>query len=193
MMDSILSILPMGLFGHNHPMEVAQQPGGSAAAVAVEETGRKRPRECERQNTKRVQTPTLISRRVSDVPSFREEDDLRPIKRFRGPSGLPLVPPVVKVEKKEPAKESPLSKLPEDVLTHCLSFVNSTSDRFSLQTTCKQFQRISGSDEMMIGVQVGGDCNTGLNGIIQDDDTPDSAAEKLMPFAMSGNLEAVYM
>jgi hypothetical protein len=197
MMDSFFSILPMGLFGHKKPNEVAQ-PGGSVATpvVVVEEQGRKRPRECDRDNTKTAGsiTPTLISRRGSEVPSFREEDDVRPIKRFRGTAGIPLTPPVVEVEVKDTAStKSPLAGLPEDVLAHCLSFLNSTEDRSALQRTSRQFRRISNSDEMMIGVQIGGDCTTGLNGMIQEDDTPDTAADKLMPFAMSGNLEAVYM
>jgi hypothetical protein len=91
------------------------------------------------------------------------------------------------------AKAQLTTILPEDVLAHCLSFLNSTEDRFALQCTSRQFRRISNSDEMMIGIQVGGDCSTGLHGIIQDNDTPDTAADKLMPFAMAGNLEAVYM
>jgi hypothetical protein len=199
MMDSFFSILPMGLFGHKKPNDVSQ-PGGSVASpvVVVEELeqGRKRPRECDRITDKPVgsSTPTLLSRRGSEVPSFREEDDVRPVKRFRGPAGIPLTPPVVEVEVKDTAStKSPLSGLPEDVLAHCLSFLNSTEDRSALQCTSRQFRRISNSDEMLIGVQVGGDCKTGLHGMIQEEDTPDTAADKLMPFAMSGNLEAVYM
>lgn len=202
MMDSILSILPMGLFGHNPPVEVAQG-GGNAVPMTIEveeDKGRKRARDCDREDgSGGSTTPSLLSassRRGSEVPSFREEDDVRPVKRFCGPNGVALAPPVADVEK---AKESdvdaasPLSSLPEDAVAHCLSFLNSTKDRFALQCTSKQFRRISDSDEMLLGIQIGGDKNTGLNGIIQETDTPDTAAEKLMPFAMAGNLEAVYM
>jgi len=210
MMDSFLSIFPMGLFGHNNnhhqPMKVAPQSAAAAAAAATAAAaveGRKRPREevDPRQDDESggSSTPTLIAtastRRVSEVPSFREEDDLRPIKRFCGPSGVALSPSVVlDLEKKtEASKPAPLSNLPEDVVAHCLSFLSSTEDRFALQCTSKQFNRISNADEMLIGIQVGGDCSTGMHGIVQDEDTPDTAANKFMPFAMAGNLEAVYM
>jgi len=196
-MDSIFSILPMGLFGHNPSMEVAQIDGSaSSPSAGKEESGRKRPRDSVLINTSGngSTTPTLISRRSSEVPSFREEDDLQPFKRFRGASGHSLPPPIVEVAKVDAAPDRlSLLGLPEDVLAHCLSFLTATGDRFALQCTSRQFRRISNSDEMMIGIQVGGDCTTGLNGIILDDDTPDTAADKLMPFAMSGNLEAVYM
>jgi hypothetical protein len=181
MMDSIFSI--MGLFGRPAEAVVQQQ-----VVSPVAEEGRKRSREDEAV----TRTPALITRRASEVPSFREEDDIRPIKRFRSLSGLALRPPVVELNKTE-ERTKPLANLPEDVLANCLSFLNSTEDRAALQSTCKQFREISNSDEMMIGIQVGGDMTTGLHGIIQDDDTPDTAADKLMPFAMSGNLEAVYM
>lgn len=199
MMDSIFSILPMGLFGHNRTVEAAQPEGSAASkAVVVEEMGRKRSRDnCEGDdNASGNRTPSLISRRGSEVPSFREEDDVRPVKRFRGPTGAALEPcNTSSVEEDETfaGVKSPLASLPEDALAHCLSFLNSTSDRAALQATSKLFRRVSNSDEMMIGIQVGGDCTTGLHGIIQDADTPDTAAEKLMPFAMSGNLEALYM
>ena len=177
-MDSFFSI--MGLFGGQKEATV------SAMTPVVEEAGRKRPREDS------ARTPLLISR-GSDVPSFREEDDIaRPVKRFRSTDGIPLTTLVDSAEKTE-TKTSSFADLPEDVLAHCLSFLNSTGDRAALQRTSKQFRRISNSDEMMIGIQVGGDCSTGLHGIIQDDDTPDTAADKLMPFALAGNLEAIYM
>jgi hypothetical protein len=66
-------------------------------------------------------------------------------------------------------------------------------DRFTLQCTSKQFQRISNSDEMLSKIQVGGDRKTGLHGIIQESDTPESASKSLAPFAEAGNPEAIYM
>ena len=86
-----------------------------------------------------------------------------------------------------------LGGLPEDVLSHCLSFLNTTEDRFSLQTTCKQFRKLSNSDKMLVNIKMGGDQDTGKNGIIREDDTPESAAVALAPFSQAGNLEAIYM
>ena len=46
---------------------------------------------------------------------------------------------------------------------------------------------------MMKHVNVGGDPVTGKNGIILETDTKDTAAQRLVPYAASGNLEAIYM
>jgi len=93
----------------------------------------------------------------------------------------------------EDEKKSPLSKLPEDIVAHCLSFLGSASDRHSLQCTSKQFRKISNKEDMMKNVQVGGDRKTGLHGIIQEHDTPETASKSLQPYADAGNLEAIYM
>jgi hypothetical protein len=92
-----------------------------------------------------------------------------------------------------PPPQSPLSLLPEDVLAHCLSFLGGVQDRHALQCTNKQFRRISNTDEMLLGIQVGGDKQTGLHGIISEKDTPVTASAALEPFASAGNLEAIYM
>ena len=46
---------------------------------------------------------------------------------------------------------------------------------------------------MLAQLNVGGDIETGAHGIIQDHDTPSTAAAALAPFARAGNLEAMYM
>ncbi|KAL7559515.1 hypothetical protein ACA910_010326 [Epithemia clementina (nom. ined.)] len=89
--------------------------------------------------------------------------------------------------------DTSLTSLPEDLLSHCLSFLGGVEDRYALQCTSRQFRRISNSDEMLIGIQVGGNKETGLNGIITEKDTPETAATNLAPFVHAGNLEAVYM
>ena len=86
-----------------------------------------------------------------------------------------------------------LNMVPDEVVTHILSFCGSVVDRFALQTTCKTFQRISNdSDEMLANIKLGGDV-TGKGGIILEEDTPATASSKLTPFAKAGNLEAIYM
>jgi len=97
-------------------------------------------------------------------------------------------------EKKKVEKPvSPLKKLPEDVLAHCMSFLGGVEDRYALQCTSKQFRKLSNEPEMLERVQVGGDRSTGLHGVIQETDCPDSAQDALAPFAEAGNLEAIYM
>jgi F-box domain len=145
-------------------------------------------------------TPTLVSsrKRILQV-SVNEHDDEpeldqgdRPIKRFRGEHVIVAVSaPKAKLAAAKP--QASLKALPEDVLSHCLSFLNTVEDRFALQTTCKQFCRISNTDKMLVNIQVGGDRDTGKNGIIQEHDTPETAAVVLTPFSRAGNLEAVYM
>mmetsp|Transcript_7151 Transcript_7151/g.10441 ORF Transcript_7151/g.10441 Transcript_7151/m.10441 type:complete len:368 (+) Transcript_7151:111-1214(+) len=86
-----------------------------------------------------------------------------------------------------------LSKVPDEIVNHILTFCGETKDRFPLQTTCKTFRRISNnSEEILAKVKLGGDTE-GKGGIISDDDTPTSASKKLSPFAKAGNLEAIYM
>jgi len=157
--------------------------------LIIDEVTRKRNRKSVRR------TPTLISTQSSVV----EADDTLglkepPSKRRRGDNDQSI--PVLKEEAREEEKKNqtcPLAQLPEDVLAHCLYFCNGVEDRFSLQCSSKQFRRISNSDEMMIGIQVGGDKKTGLHGIISETDTPESSVCNLLPYARAGNLEAIYM
>jgi hypothetical protein len=46
---------------------------------------------------------------------------------------------------------------------------------------------------MMQHVAVAGDRETGMRGILQEHDTPETAAVALTPFCQAGNLEAIYM
>jgi hypothetical protein len=46
---------------------------------------------------------------------------------------------------------------------------------------------------MRKNIQVGGDRETGLHGIIQEHDTPESASAALIPYARAENYEAIYM
>lgn len=49
-----------------------------------------------------------------------------------------------------------LRMISNDVLTRCLSYVATKSDRFSLQTTCTKFRRLSDSDVMLANIDLGG-------------------------------------
>lgn len=140
------------------------------------------------------------------VPTPGQEDggeSERPVKRVRSDTRVVSVSrselehaAPVEVSAKEDSTlpvDSPLRKLPEDVVAHCLSFLGGVEDRFALQCTSKQFRRISNTEALLRNVAVGGDKQTGLHGIIQDEDTPESASEHLAPYAEAGNLEAIYM
>ena len=157
--------------------------------MAVDRVNRKRGRESV------SRTPTLISTQSSVVDAEEPaSSEVPPVKRRRGENDQSI--PVLKEEAREEEKKDqacPLSQLPEDVLAHCLSFCSGVEDRFSLQCTSQQFRRISNSEDMMIGIQVGGDKKTGLHGIISETDNPESSARNLMPYAQAGNLEAIYM
>lgn len=139
-------------------------------------------------------TPKLVYKRVETGNDHQVEHEDRPIKRFRGERVVVAVSAPTKPKKAEPKPQSGLlGTLPEDVLSQCLSFLNTAEDRFSLQTTCKQFRKVSNSDKMLVNIKVGGDQDTGKNGIIQEEDSPESAAVALAPFSQAGNLEAIYM
>ena len=204
---SLLAALPKGFF--SWPMTEEGSNGFTSLSVDVNEDGegRKRRRK-EGENSDCVggsRTPTLVARTLKfqdggDVlPSPCEKEDVneRPLKRLRGQSKILAVPqPVSSIhtkKAKQPQTSEFLKTVPEDVVAHCLSFLGSADDRFALQTTCRLFRDISNSDEMLSKVAVGGNNETGGNGIIQDHDTPATAASALAPFARAGNLEALYM
>jgi hypothetical protein len=183
-MNSWLSILPKGFFGlnkfHHHQTVNGVEPQEAASLMLVDENERKR------------------VRTIAD-----DEDSLeRPVKRFRGIRGYIAAVPSLVTDASTTTEQKPktvpstldVSLWPEDVVAHCLLFLNGVNDRFALQTTCKQFKRISDSDAMRKDIMVGGDKKTGLFGIIDEEtDTPESASAKLEPFARAGNLEAIYM
>ena len=50
-----------------------------------------------------------------------------------------------------------LRHLPNDVLSHCLSYLATKQSRYSLQLTCKTFCTISNEDEMLINIELGGE------------------------------------
>lgn len=151
-----------------------------AEVVMIEAECRKRSRFEESGST----TPTLVP---ATARSFDSDDEFsHPIKRFRSDCRTLYVKPVKKVV-------SPISRLPEDLLANCLGYLGTTEDRFALQCTSKQFQRLSNSSDMLKSIQVGGDKTTGLNGIIQETDTVESASMALAPYVEAGNCEAIYM
>ena len=83
--------------------------------------------------------------------------------------------------------------VPDDVVGHVLSFLGSLHDRFALQCTSRQFNRLSNSDEILVSMKLGGNSDTNVGGIFRDNDTVNSAVSKVSIFARAGNLEALYM
>lgn len=65
-----------------------------------------------------------------------------------------------------------LRLLPPHVLSKCLSFLSTRSDRFALQTTCTLFRQLSNEDDMLANVDVGGrwPLNLFSNVLAQDND-----------------------
>ena len=65
-----------------------------------------------------------------------------------------------------------LRLLPPHVLSKCLSFLSTRSDRFALQTTCTLFRQLSNEDDMLANVDVGGrwPLNSFSNVLSQDND-----------------------
>jgi len=215
---SFLSLLPKGLFNFAVDAGVC----GQMSMVLTDDKVRKRRRDVGSCRTPRlVVSPTNAgnfscgsrSRAVRDNNDDDNGDSDRPRKRFRGQSRIidvfvkspPSSPPSPCTSacgkgstccSKSPAKKRQTSdlikKLPGDVVAHCLSFLGSTEDRHSLQSTCKLFNKISSADPMRSDVDVFGDLETGKGGIIQENDTPATAAAKLEPFARAGNLQALY-
>lgn len=196
---SLLAVLPKGFFSWPNAVEKGTRDQDAVPMVLNDEGERKRRRE---KDVSGSATPTLISpiRRLSssEVSIDSDDDNCRPRKRLRGRSKLTSVPSLIEAPAAEKApKKKQTSDLlrivPEDVVAHCLSFLGTAEDRFALQTTCKTFRDISNSDAMLENVDICGDKETGKNGIIQETDTPSTAAVTLAPFARAGNLDALYM
>ncbi|GKY93829.1 hypothetical protein MPSEU_000350000 [Mayamaea pseudoterrestris] len=139
------------------------------------------------------------------VATSGQEDNIeseRPLKRSRGEF---LAQSVVHFEGEvaqfetyqdfEPRAPacSPFQLLPEDIVANCLSFLGGVDDRFAVQCTSKQFQRISNTEPLLSNIAVGGDKQTGRHGIIKDEDSAETASKLLTPYADAGNLEAIYM
>jgi hypothetical protein len=151
-----------------------------------------------------LNTTTTTTTTTTATSDFDPSD--RPRKRLREQSKTIDFVPVLATPKNTtiPQKQSQqqekkkqtsdlINKIPNDVVAHCLSFLGSADDRHSLQSTCKLFRDLSNADSMLANVNVAGDPETGKGCIIQEHDTPASAAEALSPFARAGNLEALYM
>mmetsp|Transcript_101737 Transcript_101737/g.294413 ORF Transcript_101737/g.294413 Transcript_101737/m.294413 type:complete len:468 (+) Transcript_101737:96-1499(+) len=194
---SLLAVLPKGFFSWPSAVEDGSRDEDVSPMAINDEGERKRRRE------EAISGGSTGFTLISAVRGFAcsgggesVDDNDRPRKRLRGRSKLTAVPNVVDSSPEQiPRKQGSdlLKTLPEDVVAHCLSFLGSAEDRFALQTTCKTFRDISNSDAMLEKVDIFGDVETGKNGIIQETDTPSSAAATLAPFARAGNLEALYM
>ena len=201
---SLLSVLPKGFFSWPVPMEEESRGTNSLSVVVNDDGIRRKRRRGKGDRSDPVEgsrTPTLVSPgnrfSRSGVQTEADNDGCdRPLKRFRGKSKIVSVPHVSPSTPQKETKQQTsefLTKVPEDVVAHCLSFLGTTDDRYALQTTCKLFRDISNSDSMLSQVNVAGNVETGKNGIIQDHDTPATAAASLAPFARAGNLGALYM
>jgi hypothetical protein len=189
-----LSVWPKGFF--NFATEGGACGNNSLAMVLTEDSEeRKRRRDFGGSSSPTLVSP--ISGFSCDDGRGEHEDDERPRKRLRGQSKTHnYVPSVTRTSQQQERKKQSselLNTLPQDAVAHCLSFLGSVEDRHSLQTTCRLFRDLSNADSMLENINVAGDPETGKGGIIQEHDTPSSAAEALAPFARAGNLEAMYM
>ena len=198
---SLLAALPKGFFNWPVTMEDGSR-GYDSLSVSLNENGDGRKRQRINEGAYALvggsRTPTLMSPPINFCDGAdAENENGRPLKRFRSKSKIVAVPHppscTSKVKPKSQQSSSFLRNVPEDAIAHCLSFLGSAQDRFALQTTCKLFRDISNSDTMLAQVSVSGNLETGTCGIIQDHDTPSTAASALAPFARAGNLEALYM
>jgi hypothetical protein len=120
---------------------------------------------------------------TSSTSSMDEEEEKflawseqeRPIKWLRASEtrAVPIAPP------------PPLQTLPDDLLLRCLLYVSSNKDRYALQCTSRTFRRLSNAPVMLRSIDV-------TEHLIDDNDTPESAVQKLEPFAAAWNLPALY-
>jgi hypothetical protein len=75
---------------------------------------------------------------------------------FKGLNGYECPPPPT-MSPSSPSSSSPLLRLlPNDALSHCLSYLNAPSDRFGLQVSCRTFRRLSDEEGMLASLELGG-------------------------------------
>jgi hypothetical protein len=197
-MNVFLSMMTGGIFdgflsNDKAPPSPESRNGPTPIAVDEEERGRKRSRD-DCLSMAGSQTPTLTAPRHDRLDHAVSLPDERAPKRLRGElRAVPVPMPDISNRPNTQLGSDLLSMVPEEVVGYALSFLGSTADRFSLQTTCTQFKRISNTDSVLVNVKLGGDLETGKNGIIQEEDTAATAAVALTPFARAGNVEAIYM
>jgi hypothetical protein len=197
-MNVFLSMMTGGIFdGFLSNDKVTPSPESRNGLIPIdvdeEERGRKRSRDdCSSMAGSR--TPTLTAPRHDRLDDAVSLPDERAPKRLRGERrAVPVPMPDVSNRPNSQRGSDLLTMVPEEVVGYVLSFLGTTEDRFALQVTCTQFKRISNTDSVLVNVKLGGDLETGKNGIIQDGDTPETAADALTPFARAGNVEAIYM
>lgn len=91
-------------------------------------------------------TPYLLSETARFPP-------LQPHDHNHASSGL------LKFEKPSSSSSliSSLTHLPQDVLSHCLYYIHTRSDRFALQVSCKTLYHASNTDKMLVHLDLGGD------------------------------------
>jgi len=206
---SFLSLIPKGLFNFAVDGGVC----GQISMVLTDDKVRKRRRDVGSRTPRLVISPSNAGFSCGSVHDNNNDDpdgeSDRPRKRFRGrqskiidfvsyspcatASGNTCCSSPAQQDIKKKQTSDLIKKLPGDVVAHCLSFLGSTEDRHSLQSTCKLFRDISSSDSMLHDADVFGDLETGKGGIIQENDTPATAAASLAPFARAGNLQALYL
>jgi len=160
----------------------------------------------------RTDTPTLISstkKRRSGANRKGGNDVSRPSKRTKRDgalSGTSSPPSDLSEQSSDECDSSNvleaddpqicstlLRRIPPEVIGMCLSYLSTSRDRHSLQTTSRLFRTLSNSPKIVSQLSLGGHPQTARGALITDDDDPDSAVRKLVFFGRGGNLEAVYM
>jgi len=137
-------------FGNTSSDEAAEVDGDIILSF---EEGRPRKRQRHNEGT---QTPMLRSSSPIQLSTPHLE-----------PTDSIILPPAFTLSNDEPSNSKGaankskepsdlLRLISNDVLSRCLSYVATKSDRFSLQTTCTTFRRLSDSDEMLANINLSG-------------------------------------
>jgi len=92
-----------------------------------------------------------------------------------------------------PPGPSQLMQLPEDLLNHCFSFLCPAEDRMAVSLTCEKFREMLNTDRMLRLTDLFGCPSTGKRCIILEDDTKESALERMAPYLAAGSTDAMYL
>ena len=103
-------------------------------------------------------------------------------------------PPAKRRRMTKAVKSSRLLNLPTELMLRVVSYVGSSSDRLSIQTTCKTLKQVSDRDEILHKLDLVGDLKTGAGSVLGPyKNNLSKAISKLREFALLRNLDALYL
>lgn len=125
-----------------------------------------------------------------DVVTLEEESQLQQDSSTVGTDSTELLPPSSESAGLSAAR---LLGLPEDLLYQCFSFIDPAEDRASISLSCKKLRQIMNEKRMLRLTDLFGCPLTGKRCIILENDSKESALDRMQPYLAAGSADALYL